>query len=119
MSLSLRDAWVRLGAVVEKGTSDSMNKIREQEQQAEYVRGNLRGQADWREGDGGRRVVLEKAPWKEYSEATDCHEGHSNRSGRELHALHFSLSLDVDALSSENSLIGNQHDVLRRTWAME
>ena len=47
--------------MVEKGTSDSVNKIREQEQQAEYVRGNLRGQAGWIEGDGGRRVVLEKA----------------------------------------------------------
>ena len=98
MSLSLRDAWVRLGTVVEKGTSGSLNKIREQEQQAGYVRRDLRGQADWREGDGGRRVVLEKAPWKEYSETTECHEGHSNKSGLELTALHFSLSLDVDAL---------------------
>lgn len=61
MSLSLRDAWVRLGAVVEKGTSDSMNKIREQEQQAEYVRGNLRGQADWREGMEVMRVVSRKS----------------------------------------------------------
>ena len=35
------------------------------------------------------------------------------------YTLFISLSLDVDALSSENSLVGNQHDVLRRTWAME
>lgn len=62
MSLSLRDTWVRLGTVVEKGTSGSVNKIREVEHQAGYVRGNLRGKADWREGDGGHRVVLEKAP---------------------------------------------------------
>ena len=39
--------------------------------------------------------MLEKAPWKEYSETTECQEGHSNKSGLELHALHFSLSLDV------------------------
>jgi len=114
LSLSLKDAWVRLGTVVEKGTSGSLNKIREQEQQAGYVRGDSRGQADWREGDGGRRVVLEKAPWKEYSETTECHKGHSNKSGLELSALHFSLSLDIDAF-----IVSREFTHWQPAWCVE
>lgn len=97
-SLSLGDVWVQLRTAAEKGTSGSaegVSKIREQERQAGRVRGDLRGQAHQREGDRSCRVVLEKAPWKEYGETTECHEGHGdgNEFGLEPYALHLSLPL--------------------------
>lgn len=68
MSLSLGDVWVQLGTTAEKGSSgsgESMSKIREQDWQAGYMRGDVRGQADWREGDEGCRIVLAKTQWRE------------------------------------------------------
>lgn len=45
------------------------------------------------EGNGGLRVVLEKAGWKEYNETTESLEGHRNELELESYALNLSISV--------------------------
>lgn len=61
------------------------------------MRGDVRGQADWREGDEGCRIVLAKTQWREQDETTERLEGHSNESELEPQALNLYPLLNVDS----------------------